>query len=37
MIRYGFFNSESGDRVYNADDFSNFFEGVIGDGIFKKI
>ena len=37
MIRYGFFNSESGDRVYNADDFSNFFNGVIGDGIFKKV
>ena len=37
MIKYGFFNSESGDRVYNADDFSNFFEGVIGDGIFEKI
>lgn len=37
MIRYGFFNSESGDRVYNADDFSNLFNGVVGDGIFRKI
>lgn len=36
MIKYGFFNSVSGDRTYNADDVSNFFKGVLSDGIFKS-
>lgn len=35
MIKYGFFNSVNGDRLYNADDVSEFFKGVLTDGIFK--
>lgn len=36
MIKYGFFNSIDGDRKYNADDISNFFGGIITNGIFKN-
>lgn len=36
MIKYGFFNAVNGDRVYNADDLSNFFAGMLTDGIFKS-
>lgn len=35
-IKYGFFNSENGDRLYNADDLNNFFNGITTDGIFKN-
>lgn len=35
MVKYGFFNSVNGDRLYNADDVSEFFKGVLSDGIFK--
>lgn len=35
MIKYGFFNSVNNDRLYNADDLSNFFAGMLTDGIFK--
>lgn len=31
----GFFNSSSGDRVYDASQFSAMFDGVITDGIFS--
>lgn len=34
-IKSGFFNSVNGDRVYNADDLNNFFEGITSDGVFK--
>lgn len=33
-IKYGFFNSVSGDRKYNADDISNYFLKLISDGVF---
>lgn len=36
MFKYGFFNSIDGDRKYNADDVSNFFGGIITNGIFKN-
>lgn len=36
MFKYGFFNSIDGDRKYNADDISNFFGGIITNGIFKN-
>ena len=37
-IKYGFFNSVSGDRVYNADDVNSFLEGLItSDGIFANV
>lgn len=31
---YGFFNSVNGDRLYNADDISNYFVKLISDGVF---
>lgn len=34
-ITSGFFNSVNGDRIYNADDLTNFFDGVLNDGVFK--
>lgn len=33
-IRYGFFNSVNGDRTYNAEDFTDIFEGIVTDGVF---
>lgn len=37
MIEYGFFNSVNGDRLYNADDMSNYFDGLISNGVYKNI
>lgn len=34
-VKSGFFNSIEGDRVYNADDISQFFDGIISDGVFR--
>lgn len=36
-IKSGFFNSVSGDRKYNAEDMSHYFEGLITDGVFESI
>ena len=36
-ITYGFYNSVSGDRVYDAIDVSSMFDGVIIDGVFETI
>lgn len=33
-ITYGFFNSVNGDRLYNADDISNYFLKLISNGVF---
>jgi len=33
----GFFNSVSGDRVYNADQLSSMFEGLITDGVYESV
>ena len=30
----GFFNSDNGDRKYNADHFGRFFDGLIRDGVY---
>lgn len=30
----GFFNSDNGDRKYNADHFGKFFDGLIRDGVY---
>lgn len=35
-ITCGFFNSVNGDRTYNADDLSNFFSGLLDEGVFKQ-
>lgn len=34
---YGFFNSLNGDRLYNADQMSHIFEGLITDGIYESV
>lgn len=36
-ITYGFYNSVSGDRAYNALQMSSLFDGVITDGVFETI
>lgn len=37
MLTYGFFNSLDGDRIYNADQISSMFEGLISDGVFNGV
>ena len=34
---YGFYNSLSGDRKYNAIQFGSIFDGIIEDGVFQSI
>ena len=36
-ITYGFFNSLNGDRTYNADQMSEYFKGLIGNGVFESV
>ena len=36
-LTYGFYNSLNGDRVYNANQFSAIFDGIIRDGVFQHI
>lgn len=36
-ITYGFFNSVSGDRAYNADQMSNYFDGLVSDGVYQNV
>lgn len=36
-ITYGFYNSDNGDRVYNAEDLTKIFDGIIQDGVFQTI
>lgn len=36
-IEYGFFNSIDNDRTYNADDMSNYFEGLVSDGVYAAV
>lgn len=37
MWSYGFFNSVNGDRVYNAQQMSEIFEGLITDGVYESV
>lgn len=37
MLKSGFFNSIDGDRKYNADDFADYFEGILTDGIYASV
>lgn len=37
MIHSGFFNSVDRDRLYDAEDLGNYFDGVISNGIFETI
>lgn len=36
-ITYGFFNSVNGDRVYNADQMSEYFDGIVSNGVYQKV
>lgn len=36
-IKSGFFNSLNGDRKYNAEDMSEYFDGLISNGVFENI
>ena len=37
MFTFGFYNSKSGDRKYNASHMGKIFDGVIQDGVFGTI
>lgn len=37
MVTYGFFNSVNGDRRYTADQMSNYFKGLISDGVYEGV
>lgn len=37
MISYGFFNSVDGDRTYDADDMSNYYDGLVTDGVCEYV
>lgn len=36
-ITYGFFNSVNGDRKYNSDQMSTYFEGLVSDGVYESV
>lgn len=36
-VTYGFFNSLNGDRTYNADQMSRYFDGLISNGVYESI
>ena len=36
-VSYGFFDSEDGDRAYEAAEFNRLFDGIITDGVFESI
>lgn len=36
-VTYGFFNSLNGDRLYNADQMSEYFEGLVSDGVYESV
>lgn len=36
-VTYGFFDSKNHDRIYNAEQMSRYFEGLVGNGVVKGI
>lgn len=36
-LTYGFFNSQDGDRTYDADQMSEYFDGLISNGVYENI
>lgn len=36
-ISSGFFDSVNGDRTYDADQMSNYFDGLVSDGVYETI
>lgn len=37
MLEYGFFDSVNHDRLYNSKNFSDYFEGLIHDGVYLYV
>ena len=37
MVTYGFFDSQNGDRKYNANQMSEYFKGLISDGVYESV
>ena len=37
MVTYGFYNSVSHDRMYDATQFMNLFDGILIDGVFMAV
>lgn len=37
MLYYGFFDAINGDRKYNSKDFSDYFDGIISDGVYASV
>lgn len=37
MLTSGFYNSVNGDRKYDADQFSSFFDGILSDGVLDNV
>ena len=36
-ITYGFFNSVGGDRTYDADQMSEYFDGLVSNGVYENV
>ena len=36
-LTYGFFNSVDGDRKYNADQISEYFKGLVSNGVYESV
>ena len=36
-VTYGYFNSINGDRKYNADQMSDYFRGIVNEGVFQHL
>lgn len=36
-ITYGYFNSINGDRVYSADQMSEYFDGLVSNGVYESV
>lgn len=37
MLYYGFFDAINGDRKYSSKDFSDYFDGIISDGVYASV
>lgn len=36
-VTYGYFNSVNGDRTYDADQMSEYFDGLVSDGVYEDV
>ena len=36
-VKYGFFNAVDGDRTYDADSMSEYFKGLVSDGVYESV